>query len=63
MKISNFLLAIMLSITIIISSFTLTVLSKRFQINTIEKEGYVEIISSNTNVSKGTRVLQRLCIQ
>lgn len=52
MKISNFLLAIMLSITIIISSFTLTVLSKRFQINTIEKEGYVEIISSNTNISK-----------
>lgn len=51
-KISSYLYAFLLSITVIFSLFSLTVLSKNFVLKVIDKSKYINIINESTGVSK-----------
>ena len=51
-KAYNFLLAVIFSFTIIITSFSLTVMSKRLQLKTINKSEVIDKIYEETNVDK-----------
>ena len=51
-KTYNFLLAVIFSFTIIITSFSLTVMSKRLQLKTINKSEVIDKIYEETNVDK-----------
>lgn len=51
-KISSYLYALLLSITVIFSLFSLTVLSKNFVLKVIDKSNYINIINESTSVSK-----------
>lgn len=51
-KISSYLYAFLLSITVIFSLFSLTVLSKNFVLKVIDKSNYINIINESTGVSK-----------
>ena len=51
-KISSYLYAFLLSITVVFSLFSLTVLSKNFVLKVIDKSNYINIINESTGVSK-----------
>jgi len=51
-KISSYLYALLLSITVVFSLFSLTVLSKNFVLKFIDKSNYINIINESTGVSK-----------
>ena len=51
-KISSYLYALLLSITVVFSLFSLTVLSKNFVLKVIDKSNYINIINESTGVSK-----------
>ena len=51
-KAYNFLLAVIFSFTIIITSFSLTVMSKRLQLKTVNKSEVIDKIYEETNVDK-----------
>lgn len=51
-RISSYLYAFLLSITVIFSLFSLTVLSKNFVLKVIDKSNYINIINESTGVSK-----------
>ncbi len=51
-KISSYLYALLLSITVVFSLFSLTVLSKNFVLKVIDKSNYINIINESTSVSK-----------
>lgn len=51
-KIYNFMLAVIFSLTIIVSSFSLTVVSKRLQLKTIKSSEIVNEIYDETKVDK-----------
>lgn len=51
-KAYNFLLAVIFSFTIIITSFSLTVMSKRLQLKAINKSEVIDKIYEETNVDK-----------
>ncbi len=51
-KISSYLYAFLLSITVVFSLFSLTVLSKNFVLKVIDKSNYINIIDESTGVSK-----------
>lgn len=51
-KISSYLYAFLLSITVVFSLFSLTVLSKNFVLKVIDKSNYINVINESTGVSK-----------
>lgn len=51
-RISSYLYALLLSITIVFSLFSLTVLSRNFVLKVINDSNYVNIINESTGVSK-----------
>lgn len=51
-RISSYLYALLLSITVIFSLFSLTVLSKNFVLKVIDKNNYIKVINESTGVSK-----------
>lgn len=51
-KISSYLYALLLSITVVFSLFSLTFLSKNFVLKVIDKSNYINIINESTGVSK-----------
>ena len=51
-RISSYLYAFLLSITVIFSLFSLTVLSKNFVLKVIDKSNYINIINESTGISK-----------
>ena len=51
-KISSYIYAFLLSITVVFSLFSLTVLSKNFVLKVIDKSNYINVINESTGVSK-----------
>lgn len=51
-KISSYIYAFLLSLTVVFSLFSLTVLSKNFVLKVIDKSNYINVINESTGVSK-----------